>query len=80
MRMVLTVTWIEVMKLPFEEEDLTERQEDNALASSLEATAVNCVMAKMQFERDIAEKIFKILLIRFGSGVQGRQAIMRFEN
>ena len=54
------------MKLHFEEEDL-------------EGTAVNCVMAKKQYQRDTAEKIFEILLNRFGSGVQGHQAMMRFE-
>ena len=72
-------TWIEVMKLHFEEEDLSERQECSALTSNLEATALNCVMAKKQYQRDTAEKIFEILLNRFGSGVQGHQAMMRFE-
>ena len=37
-------------------------------------------MAKKQYQRDTAEKIFEILLNRFGSGVQGHQAMMRFEN
>ena len=73
-------TWIEVMKLHFEEEDLSERQECSALTSNLEGTALNCVMAKKQYQRDTAEKIFEILLNRFGSGVQGHQAMMRFEN
>ena len=72
-------TWIEVMKLHFEEEDLSERQECSALTSNLEETALNCVMAKKQYQRDTAEKIFEILLNRFGSGVQGHQAMMRFE-
>ena len=72
-------TWIEVMKLYFEEEDLSERQECSALTSNLEGTALNCVMAKKQYQRDTAEKIFEILLNRFGSGVQGHQAMMRFE-
>ena len=72
-------TWIEVMKLHFEEEDLSERQECSALTSNLEGTALNCVMAKKQCQRDTAEKIFEILLNRFGSGVQGHQAMMRFE-
>ena len=36
-------------------------------------------MAKKQYQRDRAEKIFEILLNRFGSGVQGHQARMRFE-
>ena len=72
-------TWIEVMKLHFEEEDLSERQECSALTSNLEGTALNCVMAKKQYQRETAEKIFEILLNRFGSGVQGHQAMMRFE-
>ena len=72
-------TWIEVMKLHFEEEDLSERQECSALTSNLEGTALNCVMAKKQYQRDTAEKIFEILLNRFGSGVQGHHAMMRFE-
>ena len=54
-------TWIEVMKLHFEEEDLSERQECSALTSNLEGTALNCVMAKKQYQRDTAEKIFEIL-------------------
>ena len=41
-------TWVEVMKLHFEEEDLSERQECSALTSKLERTALNCVMAKKQ--------------------------------
>ena len=72
-------TWIEVMKLHFEEEDLSERQECSALTSKLEGTALNCVMVKKQYQRDTAEKIFEILLNRFGSNVQGHQAMMRFE-
>ena len=64
------------MKLPFEEEDLSERQECSAFTSNLEGTALN---AKKQYQRDTAEKIFEILLNRFGSGVQGHQAMMRFE-
>ena len=72
-------TWIGVMKLHFDEEDLSERQECSALTSNLEGTALNCVMASKQYQRDTAEKIFKILLNGFGSGVQGHQAMMRFE-
>ena len=67
------------MKLHFEEEDLTERQESSALTSKLEGTALNCVMAKKQYQWDSAENIFEILLNRFGSGVQGHQAMLRFE-
>ena len=72
-------TWIEVMKLHFEEEDFSERQKFSALTSNLEGTALNCVMAKKQYQRDTAEKIFEILLNRFRPGVQGHQAMMRFE-
>ena len=72
-------TWIEVMKLHFEEEDLSERQECSALTKNLEGTALNCVMAKKQYQRDTAEKIFEILLNRFGSRVQGHQAMMRIK-
>ena len=72
-------TWIEVMKLNCEEEDLSERQECSALSSNLERTALNCVMAKKQYQRDTADKIFETLLNRFGSGKQGHQAMMRCE-
>ena len=72
-------TWIEVMKLHFEEESLSKKQECSALTSNLEGTALNCVMAKRANERDSARKIFDILLNRFGSGVQGHQAMVKFE-
>ena len=39
-------TWIEVMKLHFEEENLSKKQECSALTSNLEGTSLNCVMAK----------------------------------
>ena len=55
------------MKLHFEEDDLSERQECSALTSNLEGTALNCVMAKEHFQRDTAEKIFEILLNRVKS-------------
>ena len=61
-------TWIEVMKLHFEEKYLSERQECSALTSNLEGTALNCVMAQKQYQRYTAEKIFEIVLKRFGSG------------
>ena len=63
-------TWIEVMELHFEEESFSKKQECSALTSNLEGTALNFVMAKRDNERDIARKIFDILLNRFGSGVQ----------
>ena len=72
-------TWIAVMKLHFEEESLSKKQESSALTSNLEGTALNCVMAKRANERDSARKIFDILLNRFGSGVQGHQAMVKFE-
>ena len=56
------------MKLHFEEEDLSERQECSALTSNLEGRALNCVMAKKQYQRDTAEKIFEILLNRLAQG------------
>ena len=70
-------TWIEMMKLHFEEESLSKKQECSALTSNLEGTALNCVMAKRANERDSARKIFVILLNGFGSGVQGHQAMVK---
>ena len=67
------------MKLHFEEENLSKKQECSGLTSNLEGTALSCVMAKMTNERDSARKIFDILLNRFGSGVQGHQAMAKFE-
>ena len=67
------------MKLHFEEENLSKKQECSALTSNLEGTALNCVMAKRANERDSARTIFEILLNRFGSGVQGHQAMVKFE-
>ena len=72
-------TWKEVMKLHFEEEDLTERQECSVLISSLKGTALNFVMAKKHYQRDTSEKILEILLNRFDSMVQEHQAMLRFE-
>ena len=72
-------TWIEVMKLHFEEENLLKKQECSALTNNLEGTALNCVIAKRVNERDSARKIFDILLNRFASGVQGHQAMVKFE-
>ena len=37
------------------------------------------MVAKKEEERDTADKIFEILLKRFGSGMKGHQAMMRFE-
>ena len=57
------------MKLHCEEEDLSERQECSARTSNQEGTALNCAMAKKQYQWDTAEKNFEILLNRFGSGL-----------
>ena len=67
------------MKLHFEEDNLSKKQECSALTSNLEGTALNCVMAKRANERDSARKIFDILLNRFDCGVQGHQAMVKFE-
>ena len=71
--------WIELMKFHFEEENLSKKQEFSALTDNLEGTALGCVMAKRTNERDSARKIFNILLNRFDSGEQGRQAMVKFE-
>ena len=71
-------TWIEVMDFYFEEENLSKKQEYSALTRNLEGIALNCIMAKRTNKRDSARKIFDILLNRFGSGVQGHQAIVKF--
>ena len=73
-------TWVEVMRLHLEQENLNdERQACTAILSNLEGTALKCVVAKKEEERDTADKIFEILLNRFGSGMKGHQAMMRFE-
>ena len=59
------------MKLHFEEDNLSKKQECSALTSNLEGTALICVMAKRTYEQDSARKIFNILLNRFGSGEKG---------
>ena len=72
--------WVEVMKLHLEQDILNdERQACTAILSNLEGTALKCVVAKKEEERDTADKIFEILLNRFGSGMKGHQAMMRFE-
>ena len=73
-------TWVEVMRLHLEQDNLNDgRQECTAILSNLEGTALKCVVAKKEEERDTADKIFEILLNRFGSRVKGHQAMMRFE-
>ena len=73
-------TWVEVMRLHLEQDNLNdERQACTAILSNLEVTALKCVVAKKEEERDTADKIFEILLNGFGSGMKGHQAMMRFE-
>ena len=68
------------MRLHLEQDNLNDkRQAYAAILSNLEGTAPNCVVAKKEEERDTADKIFEILLHRFGSRMKGHQAMMRFE-
>ena len=71
-------TWVEVMRLHLEQDNLNnERQACTAILKNLEGTALKCVVAKKE-ERDTTDKIFEVLLNRFGSGIKGHQAMMRF--
>ena len=73
-------TWVEVMRLHLEQDNFNdERQACTAIPSNLEGAALKCVVAKKEEERDTADKIFEILLNRFGSDMNGHQAMMRFE-
>ena len=56
-----------------------ERQACTTILSNLEGTALKCVVAKKEEERDTAEKIFEKLLNQFGSGMKGHKAMMRFK-
>ena len=40
---------------------------------------MKCVVAKKEEERDTVDKIFEILLNRFGSGMKGHHAMMGYE-
>ena len=73
-------TWVEVMRLNLEQDNLSdERPACTAILSNLEGTALKCVVAKKEGECDTADKICETLLNRFGSGKKGHQAMMRFE-
>ena len=72
-------TWIEVMKLHFEEKNLSKKQVCRALTSNLDGTALNWVMAKRKNEKDSVRKNFDILLNLLGLGAQGHQAMVKFE-
>ena len=68
------------MRLQQEQDNLNdERQACTAILRNLEGTALKCLVAKKEEERDTADKIIEILLNRFGSGMKGHQAMMRFE-
>ena len=68
------------MRLHLEQDNLNdERQACTAILSNSKGTALKCVVAKKEEERDQAENIFEILFNRFGSGMKGHQAMMRFE-
>ena len=73
-------SWVEVMRLHLEQDNLINKiLACTAILSNLESTALKCVVARKEDERDTADKIFEILLNRFGSGMKGHQAMMRFE-
>ena len=73
-------TWVEVMRLHLEQDNLNEeRQACTAILSNLEGTALKRVVANKEEKRDTADSIFEILLNRFGSGKKVHQAMMRFE-
>ena len=73
-------TRVDVMRLHLEQDNLNdERLACTAILSNIEGTALKCVGEKKEEERDTAEQIFEILLNRFGSGMKGHRAIMRFE-
>ena len=61
-------TWVEVMRLHVEQDNLNdERQTCTAILSNLECTALKGEVAKKEEKREPTEKIFEILLNRFGS-------------
>ena len=55
-------TWVEVMRLHLEQDNLNdERQACTAILSKLEGTALKCVVAKKEEEGETADRIFEIL-------------------
>ena len=62
------------MKLNFEEENLSNKQECSALTSNLEGTALNCVMAKRQMNVTAL-----VRTLTSCSGVQGHQEIVKLK-
>ena len=68
------------MRLHLEQDNLIdERQACTAILRNLEGTALKCVVAKKEEERDTTDEIFEVLLDRVGSDIEGHQAMMRFE-
>ena len=62
-------TYLEVMKLNFEEENISKKQECSKLTIDLEATGINCVKAKKAIECDRTQKVFEISQDQLCSGV-----------
>ena len=68
------------MRLHLEQDNLNdERLARTARLSKPEGTALGCAVAKKEEECKTADKVFEILLNRFGSGMKGHQQMMRFE-
>ena len=56
-------TWVEVMRLHLEQDNLNDKKQAcTALLSNLQGKALKCVVAKREEERDTADKIMEILL------------------
>ena len=75
-----TDRWVEIRRLHSEQHNLNDKRKTcTAILINLEGTALKCVVAKKEEERDTAEKIFEILVNRFGSRMKGYQGMMRLE-
>ena len=74
-------TWVEVMRLHLEQDKLSDERQAacTATLSNLEGTALKFKVANKEEKRETADKIFEILLNRFGSGMKGHQTMTRFE-
>ena len=67
------------MRLHLEQDNLNdERQACTVILSNLEGTSLKCVVAMKEEVRDTADKIFELLLNRFGSEMKGHQSIKPF--
>ena len=66
------------MRLHIEQDILNDtKQACTAILGNLEeGTALKCVVAKTEEERDTADKIFEIMLNCFESGMRGHQAMI----